>query len=193
LLLLAQKLPLGKYAGVVILYSGFFAMLMVAVKDFAGVMVVRFLYGFQVVGTPVNIIITAMWWRTEEQALRVAVWFAGAPFGALVGQAFSYGAVQIGGAFKDSPWKWIYILIGSISMAYSLVYLLLFPDSPMKCHFLTDRERHIAVLRVRSNNTGIQTRAWKLYQIWDAFKDPQLWLLVIIKFAIAFANTCFAK
>lgn len=184
---------MGKYAGAVILYSGFFAILMAAVKNFAGVMVVRFLYGFQVVGTPVNIIITAMWWRTEEQALRVAIWFAGAPFGALVGQAFAYGAVQIGGAFKDSPWKWIYILIGSTSMAYSLVYLLLFPDSPMKARFLTDRERHIAVLRVRSNNTGIQTRVWKMHQVWDALKDPQTWLLTIIKFAIAFANTCFAK
>lgn len=166
---------------------------MVAAKNFAGVMIIRFLYGFQVVGTPVNIIITAMWWKTEEQALRVAIWFAGAPFGALIGQAFSYGAVQVGGAFRNSPWKWIYIFIGSTSMAYSIIFLFLFPDSPMKGRFLTHRERHIAVLRVRSNNTGIQTRQWKMYQVWDALKDPQTWLLTTIKFAIAFANTCFAK
>ena len=192
-MLFRSKLPLGKFAGCVILYSGFFALVMVVAGGFPGTMVIRFLYGFQVVGTPVNIIITAMWWKTEEQAVRVSLWFIGAPFGALIGQAFAYGAVQIGGPFADSPWKWIYILIGSFSIVYSFLFLWLFPDSPMKATFLTDRERHIAVLRLRSNNTGIQNRQFKRLQVFDTVKDPQTWLLIIIKFAFAFANICYGK
>lgn len=132
-------------------------------------------------------------WKTEEHALRVSMWFAGAPIGALIGQAFAYGATQIGGPYSDQPWKWIYVLIGSFSIAFGILFLILFPDSPMKARFLSDREKHIAVLRMRSNNTGMQTRQFKMSHVVDTFKDPQTYLLVIIKFAIAFANTCYGR
>jgi ACS family allantoate permease-like MFS transporter len=130
-------------------------------------------------------------WKTNEQPLRIAIWYAGSPFGGLIGQAFDYAAVQIKGSY--SPWRYIYIILGSITLGYTVLFLILFPDSPMKAKFLTDRERQIAVQRLQTNNTGIQTRKFKKSQVIDAIKDPQLYLITLILFAFAFSNVCIGR
>jgi len=63
-----------------------------------------------------------------------------------------------------------------------------FPDSPMKGSFLTEREKEIAVMRVQTNNTGMQTRKFKKAQFLEAFKDPQLYIISFTAFTFAFAN-----
>jgi ACS family allantoate permease-like MFS transporter len=73
-------------------------------------------------------------------------------------------------------------------MGFALLMLWTFPDSPMKVTFLTKREKEIAVMRVQTNNTGMQTRNFKQEQFFEAFKDPQLWIISFTAFAFAFVN-----
>jgi len=105
-----------------------------------------------------------------------------------VGQGIDYGAVSVRGSFAQSPWKWIYVILGSVTMGFGLLMLWKFPDSPMKGSFLTEREKEIAVMRVQTNNTGMQTRKFKKQQFFEAFKDPQLWIISFTAFTFAFAN-----
>lgn len=162
-------------------------------------------------GTPVNLLLTPMWyvfvasmcfvyvsynglrWKSSEQPLRIAIRFAGAPIGSLFGQVFNYGVIHLKGKYEDSPWRWIYVVVGSFSLAFSVIFLILFPDSPMKAKFLNDRERQIAVQRLQSNNTGIQTPKFKLEQVWETLMDPQLYLITTILFTVAFANQAFGR
>jgi hypothetical protein len=60
----------------------------------------RFFYGFNVVVTPLFVIISAMWWKTSEQPLRIGIWIAGASIGSIIGQAIDFGAVNIGGEYE---------------------------------------------------------------------------------------------
>jgi MFS transporter, ACS family, allantoate permease len=112
----------------------------------------------------------------------------GASIGSIIGQAFDFGAAHIKGTFRDSPWKWIYLLLGSMTVVYSIFFGIFFPDSPMKARYLTERERNIAVRRLKTNQTGIQTRQFKPRQVLAALTDPQLWLLCVTGFAFAFAT-----
>jgi MFS transporter, ACS family, allantoate permease len=73
-------------------------------------------------------------------------------------------------------------------MGFGLLMVWKFPDSPMKGSFLSEREREIAVMRVRKNNTGMQTRRFKIGQFLEAFKDPQLYIISFTAFSFAFAN-----
>ena len=132
-------------------------------------------------------------WKSSEQPLRIAIRFAGAPVGSLFGQIFNYGVIHLKGKYEDSPWRWIYVVVGSFSLAFSVIFLILFPDSPMKAKFLNDRERQIAVQRLQSNNTGIQTPKFKLEQVWETLMDPQLYLITTILFTVAFANQAFGR
>jgi ACS family allantoate permease-like MFS transporter len=153
----------------------------------------RFFYGFNVVVTPLFVIISAMWWKTSEQPLRIGIWIAGASIGSIIGQAIDFGAVNIGGEYENHPWKWIYVILGSVSIGVGLFYFLVFPDSPMKARFLTEREKQIAVLRVQANNTGMQSRRFKLKQVAEAFMDPQLYIIALFGFCFSFANAALGR
>ncbi|CAK7216880.1 hypothetical protein SBRCBS47491_002980 [Sporothrix bragantina] len=189
LLLLAQRLPIGRFLGGFIIFIGTLALLTITCHDYAGILTLRFFFGFQSVLTPLCIIITAMWWKTSEQPLRTGVWSGGAAIGNLCGQAIDLGAIHIGGVYAASPWKWLYVVLGSIALGLGAVVFAIFPNGPTRCWFLNDRERMIAVNRLLANNTGIHTKKFKRAQFVEVFKDPQTYCLSIYNFAFAFANS----
>ena len=113
---------------------------------------------------------------------------AGSAFGNLVGQGVDFGAIKIKGVYASSPWKWIYVILGSCTIFVGLVIFILFPATPMKAWFLNHREKQIAVRRLITNNTGIHTRKFKWRQVIEAFQDPQLYCLTVFYFTFAFTN-----
>ena len=50
----------------------------------------------------------------------------------------------------------------------------------MHAKFLTHDERIYAVERLRSNQTGIENKKFKLKQALASIADPQIWLLFLI-------------
>jgi sugar phosphate permease len=107
----------------------------------------------------------------------------------LIGQAVDLGAISIqGGVYAGHEWKWIFVILGVIAMAYGVVATIAFPSAPMRAWFLNAREKQIAVRRLAKNNTGIQTRSFKWKQVVEGVLDPQVWLLGIYSFAFSFNN-----
>ena len=64
-------------------------------------------------------------------------------------------------------------------MAWGVVVLIFLPDSRTSAKFLTERERSIAVERLRDNRTGVKNTVFKPAQALDAFKDPQVWVIAL--------------
>ncbi|KAK4498080.1 hypothetical protein PRZ48_010736 [Zasmidium cellare] len=188
LLAAAQYFSYGKFNCVFVIYTGLLSILTIVCKDFSDIMALRFFYGFATITQPLAIIITSMWWKTREQPLRVGLFIAGSALGQLVGQGVDLGATSLKGAYEASPWKWIYVILGSVTMGFGIIAFFIFPATPMTAWFLTPKEKVIAVRRLMTNNTGIQTRKFKLKQLREAALDPQLALLGIYAFAFAFAN-----
>lgn len=50
------------------------------------------------------------------------------------------------------------------------------PDSPVTAKFLTRREKRIAIERLKTNQTGIENKHLKPYQVKEAFMDIKLYL-----------------
>jgi hypothetical protein len=61
----------------------------------------------------------------------------------------------------------------------------LMPDSPMKAKYLTERERIIAVKRLRANQMGIQSGEWKWEQVIETLIDLKTWCWFIAIIAIS--------
>jgi len=190
LLLLAQHLPNGRFLAATQIYTGMCALLTIVCHNYSQILALRFFWGFGSIASAMSVIITSMWWKTNEQPLRIGIFISGSALGNLIGQAIDLGAINIKGAFEgpNSQWKWIYVILGAATMGYAVIAICFFSSSPMKAWFLNDRERMIAVRRLVQNNTGIQTRAFKSYQILDLIKDPQLYLIGIFSFGYAFVN-----
>ena len=72
-------------------------------------------------------------------------------------------------------WQWIFLSYGVISVIYGFFVGWWMPDSPMRAKCWSENDKRLMVERVRDNQTGIQNREFKKDQLYEAFKDPQVW------------------
>ena len=57
---------------------------------------------------------------------------------------------------------------------------IMLPDSPVTAKGLSMREKRIAVERLRSNQTGVENKHLKPYQVKEAFMDYKLYLFFFL-------------
>lgn len=68
-----------------------------------------------------------------------------------------------------------------------LVYFVLPPD-PVRARGFNERERFIAVSRLRTNNSGVRNTDFKTTQATELFTDIKFWLMLLFAFCTMFAN-----
>lgn len=127
-----------------------------------------------------------MWYTREEQPLRIAIWYSASGMGSLLAGIAFYGIGHIHGSLH--PWKYQYLILGSLTVIWGGVVTYFLPDNPMKARFLSTEERILAVKRMRSAQTGIENTTFKPYQAKEALLDPKTWLMVITAFTITLVN-----
>lgn len=93
----------------------------------------------------------SMWYTRNEQALRSGLTYTNWSTIILIGPV-GYAIGAIPGAHQ---WKYWFILLGSLSMAYGLLLGVFLPDNVVKAKFLSERQKAIAVERVRADQTGM--------------------------------------
>ncbi|KAM0723527.1 hypothetical protein Q7P37_000514 [Cladosporium fusiforme] len=182
---LMQKFPTGKYLTVNFILWGVVLACSGACTSFPGLAVCRFLLGvFEAPLNPGLIVITSAWWKTSEQARRVGVWYSMAGFINLPVAMVFYGLahVEVGGMF---PYQWIFIVFGLVTVLIGISLWWILPESPNTASFLNEREREVALERIRDNHNGVKNREHKRYQVFEALKDPKVWMLT---FAVFFQN-----
>lgn len=74
-----------------------------ATQNTAGILAARFFLGFtEAVLQPGLIAVIAMYYKTEEQPLRLGIWFLGNIVANIVGSFVAYGLVPV---MSFSPWR----------------------------------------------------------------------------------------
>jgi predicted MFS family arabinose efflux permease len=97
-----------------------------------------------------------------------------------------YGLGHITGSL--SPWRYMYIVAGIITILWSAVILFFMPPDPIHGHNLNERERYIAVARLRTNNSGVRNKHFKKEQFYELLIDLEFWLVFCITFLTMWAN-----
>jgi MFS family permease len=182
---LLVKLPTGKVIAAAIFLWGSSLAIMSACTDFPSLLGLRFVLGsFEAMIAPACVATTTMWWRRSEQTLRTGCWNAMNGVTFIIGSLFTYG---LGHIDSESLYKYqiIFMFCGLLTVAYSFVVLVFMPDSPMKAKYLNERERLIAVQRLRANQMGIQSGEWKWDQVWETFIDLKTWCWFVAIIAIS--------
>lgn len=172
-----QKLPIGRYFGVMITLWGLCSTLTATTTNFATLAVDRFFLGcFETCISPVLTILVGQYWTRREQPLRACVWWIGAPIGGFIidGLAYSITSPDWGG-HKYSQWQVLYLIWGPLTIGWGVLLIFALPSSPMTAWFLTQRERKVAVMRVITNHTGIENRHYRMYQVKECLLDVQAW------------------
>lgn len=105
-----QKLPIGKFCGVMLLLWGTTLMASAASKNFATLMALRFLLGvFEACIGPAWVLMTSMFWTREEQPLRMCFWLGCNGIAQLLGAGISVGLGRITWA-AVKPWQLIFLV-----------------------------------------------------------------------------------
>lgn len=163
------------------------ALLMPACHSWSGLMAVRFFMGCcEAIIVPGISLLIAGWYKKAEQPPRNALVFAAAS--SIVNGFLSWLIGQIPDDAPLAKWKYLYILVGSISMAWSTFAFIFLPDTPMNAKFLSKEEKIFWVQRLAENKTGIVNKTWKWDQAIEALVDPKTWILFFFNIAINIPN-----
>ncbi|KAI1206578.1 MFS general substrate transporter [Annulohypoxylon truncatum] len=173
---LLQRLPVGKFLGGTTIVWGMLTIVTPACKNFAGLAVNRFLLGCsEAVVNPGFVLVLSMWWRQDEQPLRVTTYYSMNGIAGIFGGLLGYAGLP--------PWMYIFLIFGSISLAWGILFLIFMPDIPSTARFLNERQKIIAVERVTMNRQGVKNHHFKSYQMWQCFRDPMTWILFVMAIA----------
>lgn len=163
----------------------------VGAKNYAGILVLRFLLGMaeagvspcsewffdlpELLSTPDTAVmnITSMFYSRDEQPLRMAIWLSANGMATMVGSLLGFGLGHSHDTALHS-WQLIFLTIGLLNIACGCVFLWLMPDSPSSAKFLTHKQRIVAVQRVADNMIGVKTKQIKLHQALEVLYDVQV-------------------
>jgi sugar phosphate permease len=81
----------------------------------------------------------------------------------------------------------MFLVFGLITILTGILVILFLPDNPMTSR-LSDREKMIAVSRLRVDTTGVENKLFKPAQFHETLRDRHVWLICIITTAINIPN-----
>ncbi|KAI0480890.1 allantoate permease [Xylariaceae sp. FL0804] len=176
---LMQRLPTAKYLGANVTLWGLIVALNSTAHNWASLAALRSLLGvFEAAVAPALILVTSMWYKKSEQPARVGFWYVGTGTGTIIGALTSFG-FQHYHSDRFTSWQIMFLLFGLITIVVGILVTVFLPDSPMTSR-LTREEKIWAIERVRENQTGIENKHFKAYQVWECFRDPQTWLISLV-------------
>ncbi|KAA8647812.1 hypothetical protein EYZ11_010428 [Aspergillus tanneri] len=190
---LIQAFPLARYVAFNVTVWGTILACMAACKSFASLMVCRALLGAaEAAVVPAWVVFTSQWYRKEEQAFRVGIWFGTCGLAQMLGGYVAYGvAIHIGNDPSASlrGWQVIFLILGLFTVIVGILFFFILPDSPVTAGFLSPEEKAMHAERLRSNEQGIGSSVFKKEQVYEALRDPQTWLYSFWVFAANIPNS----
>lgn len=176
---LLQRLPVGKYLGFNIFLWGVLLMCQAACNSFETLTVLRVLGGAaEAASDPSFMLITSMWYTRRQQPVRMGLWYTANGFGIALGGLLGYAIGHIKGRLPS--WKYEFIIIGALCSVWGIVMFTLLPDSPVTAKGMSQREKRLTVERLRDNQTGVENKHFKAYQLREAFTDPKTYLFFVL-------------
>jgi hypothetical protein len=116
----------------------------------------------------------------------MGAWYCCTGYVSIVSPLINYGLGHIKGSL--SPWRYMYLVAGSVTILWALVIYFLMPPDPIRAKGFSNRERYIAVARMRVNNSGVRNTHYKMSQVVEALLDVRFWLMFAIAFLTMIAN-----
>lgn len=130
---------------------------MAKIDTFEHLVALRILVGvFEAGFAPGILLIISSWYKKEEQSKRFGVYMSAAilsgAFGGLLAGAITGGMEGTAGL---RGWRWLFIIEGAATIVWAFCASFLLLDFPANSKRLTERERAIAIARLRTG--GVQT------------------------------------
>ena len=116
-----KKFRPSRWMALMMFCWGAMTMLLAAVKNYSGLVAVRFFLGaFESGLFPGQVYILTFWYRPEERAIRIALIVACSSLGGAFGGAIAYGiGKSLNGVHGLEAWRWLFLIEGAPSSAHT--------------------------------------------------------------------------
>ncbi|CAK7199903.1 hypothetical protein SEUCBS139899_002590 [Sporothrix eucalyptigena] len=177
---LAQHFGVTRVISLSVFLWGTVVMATAACFNYAGIMVARLVLGMlESAVAPSFTVLVTFWWTREEQALRTSLWYSAVGMATMLSPLINYGIGNgVHGALTS--WKYMFLIIGAFTVAWSFVLFFFLPDSPLTCSRLSESEKALAARRLARNNAGTISRAFNWTQFREAFLDYKTYSSALI-------------
>ncbi|EXJ74667.1 uncharacterized protein A1O5_01360 [Cladophialophora psammophila CBS 110553] len=186
-IVMAQRFPIERVASGIVCVWGICLMCTAACHNWQSLYAQRFFLGFLESGiSPMFMLVVGQFYKKNEQALRMGAWYCCTGYVSIVSPLINYGLGHIHGSL--SPWRYMYLVAGALTIIWSVVILFFMPPDPIRARGFNERERYIAVARLRINNAGVRNTHFKKEQLWELLVDVKFWIVFAMAFLIMIAN-----
>ncbi|GJN79924.1 high-affinity nicotinic acid transporter [Purpureocillium lilacinum] len=165
--------------GIVCLSTGF-------VRSFGPLMVTRVLLGlFEGCLFPSLTLFMCNWYKREELGFRIAVLFIATALSGAFGGLLAWAMLHMDGVANMAGWRWLYILEGLITVAWSACCFYLVPKDYETAYFLNDEDK--ALMRQRAEEMEAYSGSSGHYTMHDiklAASDVKSWIHGCVQIAV---------
>ncbi|GBB87972.1 hypothetical protein RclHR1_14490003 [Rhizophagus clarus] len=125
---------------------GVMVILIAFVKNFGGLLVVRFFVGACEAGlAPGAVYYLATWYKRSELNARIAYCSIGNSFAGSFSGLLAFSLIKLEGKLNLKGWQWLFLVEGLISVIVAIAAYFFISDYPEKSRWLTDKEPSISV------------------------------------------------
>ncbi|KAF9568080.1 MFS general substrate transporter [Agrocybe pediades] len=143
--LLGSIVWLSLYVPVIVTLWGMTLACMAAAKNFVGLLIARFFLGvFEASIQASSVLIVQIWYRRQEQGIRLAVLYSSIGWVHIFGSLIMYGLGHIHSNIMR-PYQLISLLLGGITILVGFLSFFKFPDNAVRCKFLSNEEKAMTI------------------------------------------------
>ncbi len=149
----------------------------------------RFILGLAEAGFfPGVIIYLSHWFRDEDRAKAKARFMIGIPLATIIGVPLSRTIMENIHWYGLAGWRWVFILEGIPSVILGVITLFYLTDWPHEAKWLPEDEKQWITSELELERERKEKSAGGQATIWEAFRHPQIILLVFIYFFAVTGN-----
>ncbi|RMZ13018.1 hypothetical protein D0862_02478 [Hortaea werneckii] len=172
---LAQRYPIERVASAIVFSWGICLICTVTCTNYQGIYAQRFFLGLLESGiSPLFMLIVGSFYRKDEQAMRMGIWYSCTGYVSCVSPLVNYGFGSLSGS---STWKYMYYFAGALTIIWGVLLYWAIPPDPVRVKGFNERERYILVARLRTNNSGVRNTHFKTSQALELLTDVKFWLM----------------
>ncbi len=158
---------------------GIITILQGVVTSYGGLLACRFFLGVFEGGTvPGMILYLTNFYPRAKMTTRIATFFVFSLLSVAFSGILAYGIIRMDGVGGRAGWRWIFILEGTLTVAWGLMSYFLIPRDAMGVKFLRPAEREYVASQV--SDSGGEKFEWR--EVRKAFLAPHVWIFSVIFF-----------
>ncbi|KAI0529781.1 major facilitator superfamily domain-containing protein [Xylaria digitata] len=183
--LLGKKIGPSRMLPILMLSFGSFTLLTAATHNFSGIFALRFFLGAaESAFFPLVIFYLTTFYRRSELARRLAIFYAASNIANAFSGLLAFGVFQIKSDLVDHPWRWLFIIEGTLTVSFAIFVFFYLPKSAAEARFLNEEEKSLAYHRIQVDSSSIVNEAFNLRESLQIFKRPSTYGFLLIEIAL---------